>query len=114
MELKIELKDCTLEDEQMLREPAAVNFDTELKLNSIEFAPNPSNGEFSLSIDLPETADTRVMIFDGNGRQIYTKEMRGFSGVYNQTVDISDQPNGIYFLIVAQGEKQFTKKVLKQ
>jgi PDZ domain-containing secreted protein len=114
IELKIELKDCTLEDEQMLREPAAVNFDTELKLNSIEFAPNPSNGEFSLSIDLPETADTRVMIFDGNGRQIYTKEMRGFSGVYNQTVDISDQPNGIYFLIVAQGEKQFTKKVLKQ
>ena len=114
IELNIELKDCTPEDEQMLREPAAVNFDSELKLNSIEFAPNPSNGEFSLSIDLPEAADTRVMIFDSNGRQIYTKEMRDFSGVYNQTVDISDQPNGIYFLIVAQGEKQFTKKILKQ
>lgn len=114
IELKIELKDCTPEDEQMLEEPAAVDFDSELKLNSIEFAPNPSNGEFSLSIDLPEVADTRVMIFDGNGRQIYTKEMRNFSGVYNQTVDISDQPNGIYFLIVAQGEKQFTKKILKQ
>ena len=114
IEVKIELSDCTPEDEAMLSEPAAVNFNSQLKLNSVEFSPNPSNGIFTLDVDLPEQADTRVMIFDNAGRQVYLNEMRNFSGDYRQSVDISDQPNGIYFLIIAQGEKQFTKKIVKQ
>ena len=110
----IELKDCTKEEEELLTESASVNFNKSLALNKIEFAPNPNNGQFNLSFELPETTDTRIMVFDQMGRRVYEEVLRNFDGSYNNQIDISSQPSGVYFLIIAQRDKQFTKKIVKQ
>lgn len=110
----IELADCTKEDEAMLAKPASVDFGKELAINKIEFAPNPSNGQFNLAFELPQNKDTRVMVFDQMGRRVYEELLNNFSGQYKNQIDISAQQNGVYFLIIAQGEKQFTRKIVKQ
>jgi membrane-associated protease RseP (regulator of RpoE activity) len=110
----IEMKDCTKEEEAMLSKPAAVNFDEELALNRIEFAPNPSDGNFRLEFDLPEQKSTRILVFDQNGRRVYEEILSNFNGSYTNQIDISSQPAGVYFLIIAQDQKQFTRKIVKQ
>ncbi len=110
----IELQDATKEEEQMLAKPAAVDFRKELAINRIEFSPNPSNGQFDLTFELPEKKDTRVLVLDQMGRKVNEEILRNFSGIYRNQIDISSQPNGVYFLIIAQGEKQFTRKIIKQ
>jgi hypothetical protein len=110
----IELQDATKEDEEMLAQPAAVNFKKELALNRIEFSPNPSNGQFNLAFELPEKKATRVLVLDQMGRKVNEEILGNFSGTYKNQIDISSRPNGVYFLIIAQGEKQFTRKIVKQ
>lgn len=110
----IELKDCSKEEEAMLAKPASVNFKKDLPKNKIEFAPNPSNGQFNLMFELAEDKDTRVLIFDQSGRKIYEEILNNFDGRYRNHIDISMHPSGMYFLIIAQGEKQFTRKLVKQ
>ena len=110
----IELKDCSEEEEEMLSEPANVDFKKSLALNKIEFAPNPSNGQFNLTFDLPDDHDTRIMVFDQTGRKVYEELLNNFDGQYSNQIDISSQPSGVYFLIIAQQDKQFTKKIVKQ
>lgn len=110
----IELKDCTKEEEQMLAQPASVDFAKELSVNKIEFAPNPNNGQFNLNFELPEKKDTRIMVFDQMGRKVYEELISNFNGNYRNQIDISTQPNGVYFLIIAQQDKQFTRKIVKQ
>lgn len=110
----IELKDCTKEDEAMLTEPAAVDFRKDLSLNKIEFAPNPSDGMFNLTFELPEKKSTRVLVFDQMGRKVYEEILNNFNGSYKNQIDISAQQSGVYFLIIAQQDKQFTRKIVKQ
>lgn len=110
----IELKDCTKEEEAMLTEPAKVDFKKELALNKIEFAPNPSDGFFNLSFELPEKKSTRVLVFDQMGRKVYEEILNNFGGSYKNQIDISAQQSGVYFLIIAQQDKQFTRKIVKQ
>ena len=110
----IEMKDCTQEEEAMLSKPAAVDFEEDLALNRIEFAPNPSDGNFSLEFDLPEEKSTRILVFDQNGRRVYEEILSNFNGSYKNQIDISSQPAGVYFLIIAQDQKQFTRKIVKQ
>ena len=110
----IEMKDCTQEEEDMLSAPAKVDFEEELALNRIEFSPNPNNGQFNLEFELPEKRNTRILVFDQMGRSIHEQSLSNFDGFYKDQIDISSQPNGIYFLIIAQDEKQFTRKIVKQ
>ncbi|MFM1874889.1 MAG: hypothetical protein RL266_626 [Bacteroidota bacterium] len=110
----IELKDCTKEEEAMLSEPANVDFKKELALNVIEFAPNPNDGLFNLSFELPEKKSTRVLVFDQMGRKVYEELRNNFDGSYRNQIDISAQQSGVYFLIIAQEDKQFTRKIVKQ
>lgn len=97
----------------MLEEPAAVDFNKSLPLNKIEFAPNPSDGLFNLAFDLPKKQDTRVMIFDQAGRKVFEELLVNFSGSCKNQIDISAQPSGVYFLIIAQQDKQFSRKIVK-
>ncbi|MCB9190546.1 MAG: PDZ domain-containing protein [Flavobacteriales bacterium] len=110
----IELKDATKEDEEMLAEPADVDFSKSLALNKIEFAPNPSDGQFNLAFDLPKKQNTRVMVFNQTGQKVYEELLNNFDGSYRNQIDISAQPSGVYFLIIAQQDKQFTRKIVKQ
>lgn len=110
----IELKDATKEDEALLADPADVDFSKSLAVNKIEFAPNPSDGQFNLTFDLPKKQDTRVMVFNQSGQKVYEEIMSNFSGSYRNQIDISAQPSGVYFFIIAQQDKQFTRKIVKQ
>ncbi|HTL82889.1 MAG TPA: T9SS type A sorting domain-containing protein [Bacteroidia bacterium] len=60
--------------------------------------PNPNNGRFDLEYDLNTDATVHVEVFDIVGQTIYSENSERTSGHQVQPIDLSLQPNGIYFI----------------
>ncbi len=91
-----------------------LNATNSLELNEMQFSPNLNNGQFKLMFDMPEEGDTEIRIFDQNGQTLVTQELKSFSGIYSNQMDISDQPSGVYFVSITQNGKGMTSRVVKQ
>ncbi len=85
-----------------------------LNLHALTFAPNPNQGQFNLSFDIPERGNTLVRITDTAGKAVFEESLNDFEGQYSQKIDISDNYKGLYFLQVIQGDKAMTKKIVVQ
>lgn len=112
--VRIEIRDLTPEEQTMVASNAGVSADQELSIDRIEFSPNPTDGTFTLEFDLPSTEKTRVLVLNDTGAKVHEEILGRFDGHYRRSIDLSDQPNGIYFVVIAQGSSQFTRKVVKQ
>lgn len=72
----------------------------------IRIFPNPTQGVLNF-----ETADSisldKVEIYDTIGKRVFS------SAVYNNSIDISALTSGVYFVKAFSGERQITKKIVK-
>jgi hypothetical protein len=81
--------------------------------------PNPSKGEVIIRFSLAKAEEVRVVIYDINGREVWSKEMREGetrSGINNVRWDGRNEQglevgNGIYIYSVMTKEKKITKKI---
>ena len=85
-----------------------------LTVESLQFYPNPSDGRFDLSFNLPQKGKTAVRVVDMAGKVVFQDELGSFSGTYEKQIDISSNAKGIYFLQVEQGEQVMMKKIVMQ
>ncbi len=74
--------------------------------------PNPNNGKFNLNFELPEKVTTHVRIIDIKGNVVYNEIINNFDGKYNKSIDISYNAKGIYFIVIEQGNKTISKKIV--
>jgi S1-C subfamily serine protease len=82
-----------------------------LAVETVRLSPNPSNGLFNLDFNLPTSGNTLVRIYNLTGRVLYEYDLGSFSGKFNDSVDISQNGAGSYFLEISQSGKIFTKKI---
>ena len=72
--------------------------------NSVSVYPNPSNGKFQVSC--PKSQVSTLEIFNVMGEKFYSSTQ--------SEIDISSQPNGIYFLRGKTSEGIFSRKIIVQ
>ena len=74
---------------------------------SISVYPNPANGRFSVSTQTLKQVQGDIVIYNVLGEKIFQ------STIFNSqsTVDISSQPNGVYFLQLKTEEGLLVKKI---
>lgn len=70
--------------------------------------PNPSEGVYNIL--LPN--DSELMVYDLTGKLIISDYSSGLDGMYN--LDLSDQENGMYILLVKLNDQIVTKKLVKR
>lgn len=75
---------------------------------------NPSDGAFNIKFNLNEEGDTKIVITDINGKEVFTETLKNFSGAYDKTISLSDAPKGTYFVKVTQNGYSGTKTVVLQ
>ncbi|MBL4716698.1 MAG: T9SS type A sorting domain-containing protein [Bacteroidia bacterium] len=94
-------------DESILKENV-------LDPETLEFYPNPNNGEFNLNFNLPSEENGKVVITisDISGKVVYKEKVKDFAGNYNGKISIPEANKGIYFLNIVSGDKSLTKKVV--
>lgn len=77
--------------------------------------PNPSNGTFNLKF-IPASADKiEVSLYDLRGRMVsQTIYDEAATGMFNKELDYNFIDSGMYFLMVKNGDKSITKKLIKK
>lgn len=83
-----------------------------LPISELKFSPNPNNGQFNLSFNLPEKGRTSITIHDIQGKVVYEENLGKFSGEYNQNIDLSSQGSGTYLLNLVQGKQNLVERVI--
>lgn len=112
----IKIDDISKEEAENLSEiiDEEINLDNNLEMMELGFTPNPGTGEFNIMFDLPKEGNTTIRVMDINGRVVFNEDLGLFSGAYKGNINITEEPSGIYFLFVNQGDRQFSKKIVKQ
>ncbi|MEO0898004.1 MAG: T9SS type A sorting domain-containing protein [Bacteroidota bacterium] len=80
-------------------------------LNSVQVYPNPSKGEFTLSLDVIASSMMNVEIVDMRGRILHRTDSKRVLGAVSENFDLSDEPDGIYLVKILVGNEMLIKKI---
>lgn len=116
MHISVDVEELEEDEIKALNEKSGERLDesNSLDVAELSFTPNPNNGQFKIMFDLPETGDTKIQVFDQNGRSVFDQNLRDFSGIYSNQIDISSEAAGIYFVSITQNGKGKVARVVKQ
>ena len=80
--------------------------------NQISIYPNPTDGELFINLNpsLKNIREWRLDVTDCLGRKVFSKE----SLTYNNELDLSELPDGIYFIALANKTARIVLPVVKQ
>ncbi|MBI3502476.1 MAG: T9SS type A sorting domain-containing protein [Bacteroidetes bacterium] len=81
--------------------------------NNISVYPNPSNGKFTFFIENEAQQSHTIEIYNMLGEKIFSMSPSGVSSGGGLHLNLSDKPNGIYFLEVKSENGTITKKIIK-
>jgi len=74
--------------------------------NTMQVFPNPSSGVFNVQVN-SGYGNYTAEVYDVLGQKIYT----GLLSTTHNTINLSAQPNGMYFIYLQQGEATLSNKV---
>jgi len=76
--------------------------------------PNPSNGQFSIRIDVPQSADVQIEIIDINGKSVFSETHQCSSGTNVKDISMQNMAQGTYMLKSKSGGSVVVEKVVVQ
>lgn len=90
--------------------PAKIDLLPEL----FSISPNPSNGQFIVTVKSNEKGAAMLTIFDITGRIVNTEILQNFTGEYTSPYNLQNEAKGAYLIQLKIGDKITTKKILLQ
>lgn len=97
-------------DDIVLIETTGVGLEEENLIPAMNIYPNPSNGNFTISYSDISKENVSLTLVDVLGNPVYSKNMNSGS-VLGFPLQM-ELKNGIYFVKVANGSKELTKKII--
>ncbi len=88
--------------------------DVEWNSSFSEVYPNPVSEMASIQIDLPETTDISIEIYNNCGQMVKQSNKNAFTGEATIFIDMASQTSGFYFLHISAGNNHLTKKFIKK
>ncbi|MCK4638469.1 MAG: T9SS type A sorting domain-containing protein, partial [Bacteroidales bacterium] len=86
----------------------------ELDNLNIGIYPNPNNGTFTLKLNSSEINKINYRIVNSIGNVLFKVKDVQINGEYENTIDLSDYSEGIYFLIIENKKGIINKKIVIQ
>lgn len=80
--------------------------------SSFQAYPNPVVEEIRLNLELTESQNVNLEVFDMMGKLIKARDLGWQQSLNNFSMSMSDVPEGIYFLRISAGSAGLTKKVV--
>jgi len=78
-----------------------------------EIAPNPSNGNASISVNLKQDNDIKVQVYNGIGALVYNGPSQKYpAGKHKISLDCNTYSSGLYFVTLTAGETKVTKRLI--
>ena len=80
---------------------------------AFSLSPNPSNGEFNLSIRSEQSEQMQLTIRDMEGKLVYNEALN-VNGNFNKTMNLSELSKGVYFLRLQNDKESKVEKLIIQ
>ncbi len=101
---------CENYAEQIINVVNCVGVNENLETVSLDVYPNPTTGKFNLNISALELNNAELQVIDIVGKVIYTQNVN-VQGSELVTLDLSNNPKGIYFVQIKNDDQSVSKKV---
>ncbi|MCB9322791.1 MAG: PDZ domain-containing protein [Lewinellaceae bacterium] len=102
------ISDITLQEAELMHYKTE---SSDLQVDFLSINPDPESGKFLLEFNLSGIGDLNVRLHNGAGREIYSYETADFTGPFSDTVNISQNGTGNYFIEITHGDKYLSKKI---
>ena len=80
-------------------------------INDLSAFPNPSNGEFTISMKVTKPMDLMIRISNTIGQVVYREELNKFSGAFSKVISLPAVSSGIYTLSIVSEEGSLQRKM---
>ena len=81
---------------------------------NVSVYPNPNNGQFTLEVEMARQMDITVGLYDMVGKQVWMDSRLGNTDSLRKQYDMTDIPNGVYFLRIYADNQMTVEKIIKQ
>lgn len=81
-------------------------------VHNLTLAPNPTDANVTLTLDLNTAADVSVAVFSNNG-QMVTQSILGNTQTLNHTINLDAMPSGMYMVRLTVGSEILTLPIVK-
>lgn len=103
------------EDYVVIFRNAASSISSIARVSGVDVYPNPSKGRFNVDVHLNASLpNVSIRIIDVIGREIDSKAIVDPAINSSHTFDLSEKPNGVYFLEISDGVEKLLRKVVIQ
>lgn len=75
--------------------------------------PNPTQGNFTVEIELDKNTEVEVIVYNAIGKIIHTSKAAGTAGTYKLDVPFEEHPTGVYFVHVKAGPIKSVERLIK-
>lgn len=82
--------------------------------NEYSITPNPSNGKFLVSSALVDLTPVSVLVYNCIGKKISESNLKPKETDLTHTIDLSNEPPGIYFVRINCGNQVNTQRIIKK
>lgn len=81
----------------------------------VTLQPNPNNGQFTIGVEMPETADLLIEVLNPLGQLVHSEDLGEFQGQYLRTLDLRSLGSGAYQVrVVRNGHADVHKVIVQQ
>ena len=82
-------------------------------INELEVVPNPVSDLFHLTFTASKPSGVKIFVSNTLGEILQTMDRISQKGPNDLSFDLSDLPEGVYFLTIESGGQQWMKKLIK-
>jgi len=97
--INVEITDCSAIDEN----GAQVGF---------EIYPNPSTGAFTVTVNSEAIKSFSLRVINASGIVVFEQKNNSIQTRFSTKLNLSELPQGIYFVEISDGKQHFSKKLL--
>jgi PKD repeat protein len=80
--------------------------------SNITVFPNPSNGEFTIGMDVLTNSTIDIRIENILGAVVYENNLGQIEGQHNEVINLRNAESGIYFVNITAGDQKIMKKIV--
>ena len=81
-------------------------------IKQLSIYPNPNNGLFNLSLELNNSQNVLINIYDVQGKLIITEKLGKIKGIVNKEININNSQKGLFYLQIITDKTTMIKKVI--
>ncbi len=105
---------CSAKAVTIVSDTVCIGIEENSNIQDISVYPNPSNGDFTISVSNANFTNLSVTVINILGEVVYSNTFKNNSVNFNKQIDLNQLSNGVYYFRLSTGTDTKIKKLIIQ